>query len=80
MIEVDSDGHRSGVRAEDPSLIDIGRALHEGGAALAGVMTHAGASYGRKPPEGLRRIAEQERRPAFAPPNGCAPPACPAPT
>jgi threo-3-hydroxy-D-aspartate ammonia-lyase len=62
MIEVDSDGHRSGVRAEDPSLIDIGSVLHDGGAALKGVMTHAGSSYDLDTPEALRRLAEQERR------------------
>jgi len=42
LIEIDSDGHRAGVGADDPLLIDIGRRL---GAHLAGVMTHAGASY-----------------------------------
>jgi D-serine deaminase-like pyridoxal phosphate-dependent protein len=62
MIEVDSDGHRSGVRAEDPSLIDIGSVLHDGGAVLKGVMTHAGSSYDLDTPEALQRLAEQERR------------------
>ena len=61
MIEIDSDGHRAGVKPDDDLLIAIGRTLHEGGAQLAGVMTHAGASYEESTPEGLRRIAEQER-------------------
>ena len=62
MIEIDSDGHRSGVKADDPRLIEIGSVLHEGGAALKGVMTHAGSSYDLDTPEALRRLAEQERR------------------
>jgi D-serine deaminase-like pyridoxal phosphate-dependent protein len=62
MIEVDSDGHRSGVRADDRKLIDIGSVLHDGGATLKGVMTHAGSSYDLDTPEALRRLAEQERR------------------
>jgi len=61
MIEVDSDSHRSGVKADDPTLIEIGRVLHHGGAALAGVMTHAGSSYELDTPAALRRLAEQER-------------------
>jgi len=44
MIEVDTDGHRAGVTPESELLIEIGRMLHEGGAVLAGVMTHVGAS------------------------------------
>src|SRR5689334_20149380 len=44
LIEVDSDGHRAGVRPTQKSLLlDIARTLHEGGAALRGVMTHAGS-------------------------------------
>jgi threo-3-hydroxy-D-aspartate ammonia-lyase len=61
MIEVDSDGHRSGVKADDPKLIEIASVLHDGGAALKGVMTHAGSSYDLDTPEALRQLAEQER-------------------
>jgi D-serine deaminase-like pyridoxal phosphate-dependent protein len=61
LIEIDSDGQRAGVNPGADTLIEIGRTLHEGGAKLAGVMTHAGASYAQSTPEGLRRIAEQER-------------------
>ncbi len=46
LIEIDTDDHRSGVKPDDPALIEIGRILHEGGAVLRGVMTHSGASYG----------------------------------
>jgi D-serine deaminase-like pyridoxal phosphate-dependent protein len=61
-IEIDVDGHRSGIPPEGEALIPVGRALHEGGARLGGVMAHAGSSYDYDEPEALRRIAEQERR------------------
>jgi threo-3-hydroxy-D-aspartate ammonia-lyase len=60
MIEIDCDGHRSGVDAESDLLIEIGRAL-DGGARLNGVMTHAGSSYELDTPDALRALAEQER-------------------
>ncbi len=61
LIEIDTDGHRAGVKPEAEVLIHIGRALHDGGARIYGVMTHAGASYGESTTAGLQRIAEQER-------------------
>jgi D-serine deaminase-like pyridoxal phosphate-dependent protein len=61
LIEIDSDGHRAGVKPEADLLLAIGRTLHDGGAVLAGVMTHAGASYDCRTPEALRAMAEQER-------------------
>jgi len=61
MIEVDTDGHRSGVKPRDDALIEIGRTLAQGGCALVGVMTHAGSSYDCHTPQALRAIAEQER-------------------
>jgi D-serine deaminase-like pyridoxal phosphate-dependent protein len=60
LIEVDTDGHRSGVKPGDPVLLQIAAAL-QGGARLKGVMTHAGASYDLNTPEALQQIAEQER-------------------
>jgi D-serine deaminase-like pyridoxal phosphate-dependent protein len=62
MIEIDSDGHRSGVQPEDAVLIEIGQVLHDGGAKLKGVLTHAGSSYDLNTPEALQKLAEQERR------------------
>ncbi len=61
LIEIDSDGHRSGIRPDDPELIETGRILHEGGAELRGIMTHAGGSYDCRSPEALEAAAEQER-------------------
>ncbi|OIN46526.1 alanine racemase [Pseudomonas azotoformans] len=58
MIEIDCDGHRSGVKPQDPLLLDIARLL---GASLTGVLTHAGESYGLDTPEALQAIAELER-------------------
>ena len=61
LIEIDCDGHRSGVRPGDGSrLIEIGRAL-ERGAELRGVLTHAGGSYNARGVEALRECAEVER-------------------
>lgn len=60
-IEIDTDGHRSGIAPEDDALLDVARVLHEGGATLGGVMTHAGSSYDVDTPEALAVIAEQER-------------------
>lgn len=61
LIEIDCDGHRSGVLpADGAKLVAIARALEEGG-RLRGVLTHAGASYGASGDEALRVCAEVER-------------------
>ncbi|SPA32683.1 D-threo-3-hydroxyaspartate dehydratase [Cupriavidus taiwanensis] len=60
-IEIDTDGHRSGIRPDQPALLDVAAVLHEGGARLGGVMTHAGSSYDLDTPEALAAMAEQER-------------------
>ena len=61
LIEVDTDGHRAGVLPDSSALLEIGQALHAGGAVLAGVMTHAGASYNLYSEAELVAFAEQER-------------------
>ena len=62
LIEIDSDGHRSGIRPGDAKLIEIGCILNKGvGAQLRGVMTHAGDSYNCKSAEEIRAMAERER-------------------
>ncbi len=64
-IEIDTDGHRSGVQPHGDELIVIGKLLHEddegGHTTLGGVMTHAGSSYDLNTPEALQAMAEQER-------------------
>ena len=64
-IEVDTDGHRSGIAPEQDALLEVGRILHDSGVKLGGVMTHAGSSYELHTPEALSALAEQER-------SGCA--------
>ena len=62
LIEIDCDGHRSGVLPTDKErLLEIGRAL-EDGAELRGVLTHAGGSYTARGAEALQQCAEAERR------------------
>jgi D-serine deaminase-like pyridoxal phosphate-dependent protein len=62
LIEIDCDGHRSGVRPGDPALVEIGRTLEaRGGAALRGVLTHAGDSYNCASIDAIREMAERER-------------------
>ncbi|SEI24731.1 DSD1 family PLP-dependent enzyme [Pseudomonas asplenii] len=60
-IEIDCDGHRSGLAAQDPALLDVARILDGGGLQLRGVMTHAGSSYELDSLEPLQALAEQER-------------------
>lgn len=60
LIEIDSDGHRGGLRPDDPVLVEIGRVLRAG-AALRGVMTHAGESYTVRGAAAHAEFAERER-------------------
>ena len=61
LIEIDSDGHRSGVKPDDAVLIEIGYALETDGAQLRGVMTHAGDSYNCDTVAKIRAMAVRER-------------------
>ena len=60
-IEIDTDGHRSGIKPEEDTLLEVARELSEGGMQVGGVMTHAGSSYDYDNHAALLRIAEQER-------------------
>jgi D-serine deaminase-like pyridoxal phosphate-dependent protein len=61
LIEVDCDGHRSGVLPGDAdALVAIGKALGRG-ALLRGVLTHAGGSYAARGADALWQCAENER-------------------
>ena len=44
LIEIDCDGHRSGLTPDSAEIINVARAL-EAPARLVGVLTHAGGSY-----------------------------------
>jgi D-serine deaminase-like pyridoxal phosphate-dependent protein len=58
LIELDVDGHRSGVSPDSELLIDVAKAL---GSSLQGVMTHAGESYNCVTTNAIAEMAELER-------------------
>ena len=60
-IEIDVDGHRSGIAPEDDVLLAVATTLANGGMHLGGVLAHAGSSYDYDTHDALVRIAEQER-------------------
>lgn len=68
LIEIDSDGHRTGVAPEADLLLEIARTLHDGGALLSGVMTrrrrHADVRLPdeRRKPGARHRLAPRRRR------------------
>lgn len=65
LLEIDTDGHRSGIRPESDELLDVagalGRSSDDAGAWVAGVMTHAGDSYNCEDTLSIVALAEQER-------------------
>ncbi len=62
LIELDCDGHRSGVIPDDQLLVEIGRFLHtQDHTALAGVLTHAGESYNCRSRDAICALADVER-------------------
>jgi D-serine deaminase-like pyridoxal phosphate-dependent protein len=66
LLEIDADGHRSGLRPDDAELVALGRKLVQGGAELRGVLTHAGGSYEARSALELEAAAEGERAAAVA--------------
>jgi D-serine deaminase-like pyridoxal phosphate-dependent protein len=63
LVEIDSDGHRAGVRPGDSALLAIAEAL---GGSLQGVMTHAGDSYNCASVEAITAVAAREREAVVA--------------
>ena len=61
LIEIDSDGHRSGVKPADAALLGAIAAALTPRAELRGVLTHAGESYVAKGQAALEAAAEGER-------------------
>jgi D-serine deaminase-like pyridoxal phosphate-dependent protein len=59
LVEIDSDGHRAGVKPGDKRLFEIAEALD---GALQGVMTHAGDSYNCATTDAIRAVAARERK------------------
>ncbi len=63
LIELDVDGHRSGIGREDAGLlVQIGTILNNSAAELAGVITHAGESYGTVTDDGRAQAALIEQQ------------------
>jgi len=60
-IEIDADGHRSGIPPDSNTLLTVAETLHNGGMRLGGVMAHAGSSYDHDNDQALGQIAQQER-------------------
>ncbi|HEU4819930.1 MAG TPA: alanine racemase [Qipengyuania sp.] len=62
LIEIDSDGHRAGLRPDDPALIRTAEILvGPGPEGFRGVLTHAGGSYDCTDVRCLREAARTER-------------------
>ena len=58
LVEVDTGEGRSGLLPDDPTLLEVAARL---GRSCAGVMTHAGHSYGARSVEEIATVAETER-------------------
>ena len=76
LIEIDCDGHRSGLKPNDPELITVAKAIQEP-ARLVGVLTHAGGSYDVNTPEALAQRAIGERDGICTAAKGCVKPVIP---
>jgi D-serine deaminase-like pyridoxal phosphate-dependent protein len=61
LIKIDCGLGRAGIAPNAPALLPLGQALSQPGAELAGVLTHAGHSYGAKSIAQIEAIAEAER-------------------
>lgn len=63
MIEIDVDGHRAGIRPQSAELVALAALIDADSALeLAGVMTHAGGSYGSASAEARQAAAHNEAR------------------
>lgn len=62
LIEIDCDGHRAGIKPEDPQLTGIAKILSNNKYCdFSGVLAHAGSSYFCKSIEEVVACAEKER-------------------
>lgn len=66
LIEIDSGEGRTGILADDPTLLDIARVLYDGTHTnFAGVLTHGGHAYGCHSVDEIKDVARQEREAAL---------------
>lgn len=62
FVEVDVDRHRTGVRADEPRVLEIGRIIASAGHLdLTGVFAHGGGSYASSSLDGIRSAAANEQ-------------------
>ena len=66
LIEIDCDGHRSGVKPDDAGLLAAIAAALAPTAEVRGVLTHGGESYAARGRAALEAAAEGERRAVVA--------------
>ena len=61
LIELDADGHRSGLVPDDPRVTELAAGIESAGGELRGVLVHAGESYKCRTLESRAAAAEGER-------------------
>lgn len=61
LLEIDCDGHRSGLAPASAQIVAIAHVLRGGGIDVEGVMTHAGNSYSSQSTGQIAAYARQER-------------------
>jgi D-serine deaminase-like pyridoxal phosphate-dependent protein len=61
LIKIDCGLGRAGIAPDSDILLPLAKSLSQPGVELAGVLTHAGHSYGAQSPAEIERIAEDER-------------------
>ncbi len=63
LIEIDCDGHRAGLKPEDPQVLELATLLaNQPGTVFKGFMTHAGGSYDCQTPEQIKQHAAREAK------------------
>lgn len=60
LIEIDCDGHRGGLKPNDPLLIQVAKILDSGQGEFLGILAHAGESYSCVDKASLQKAAQNE--------------------
>ena len=62
FLKVDCGYHRAGVNPSSPASLGLARFLSDSPSlAFDGLLSHSGHAYAQSSPEGIRRVAEEER-------------------